>query len=390
MVHKMGINKKYYEENDVKKICYIVTIPETIEAFFISQLVYLSENGFEVTVICSKVNRLQEKLIGIRCISVDIPRGISFAKMVSAIKKLYFIFIKERFDIIQYSTPNAALCAAIAGWLSRIKSRNYHIMGFRYLGERNIVKEFLKLLEKLTCVLSTSIECVSKSNLELGIREHIFSKTKAVLIWNGSSGGVDLVKFNYANRDKYREEIREKYYINSTEFVFGFVGRITKDKGINEILEAYGKINSGKLFLIGNIEDGNSLDNTLYKKSIENDNIIYTGAVSQVEKYYAAIDVLLLPSYREGFGNVIIEAGAMGTPAIISNIPGPVDAVIANRTALIVPAKDADSLCRAMKKIMHLDYKLMGDEARAFIENNFSSQKLNQYILERKCNLFNN
>lgn len=368
----------------MKKICYIVTVPETIEAFFIPQLIYLRENGFDVTVICSNADRLQKKIRTINLVTIDIPRGVSIIKTITSIIKLCFVFRKERYDLIQYSTPNAALCASIAGWISRIPKRNYHIMGFRYLGERGIAQEILKILEKMSCVLSTSIECVSKSNLEFAIRERLFKREKAVVVWNGSSGGVDLCKFNYANREKYRQQIRKKYNIAPEEFVFGFVGRITKDKGINEILKAFEKIDCGKLLMIGKIECADSLDRDLYYRSLNNKSIIYAGQIANVEQYYAALDVLLLPSYREGFGNVIIEAGAMGTPAIVSDIPGPIDAVIANKTALIVPPRNVYSLYLAMKEIMNLNYKQMGNEAAVFVKNSFSTTILNQYILNRK------
>ena len=129
----------------MKKICYVVTIPLTIKAFFIPQLKYLANNGFEVTVICSFDEKLQQ-LLGdnIRYIPVEIPRGISIQGSIIAIKKLKNIFKKEQFDLIQYSTPNAALYASIAAKIVKCKVRNYHLMGFRYLGANGIGKKILK------------------------------------------------------------------------------------------------------------------------------------------------------------------------------------------------------------------------------------------------------
>ena len=109
-------------------------------------------------------------------------------------------------------------------------------MGFRYLGFRNITREVFKSIEKITCYLSTHIECVSKTNLELGITEKLFSKDKATVVFNGSTGGVDLKKFNINYRKQWRTELRRKYGIDEKDFVYGFVGRITRDKGINELL----------------------------------------------------------------------------------------------------------------------------------------------------------
>lgn len=370
----------------MKKICYITSVPGTINSFFVSQIKYLSENGYEIYVICSPDDSLQ-KILGsnIRFIPIEIPRGVNFIKMLKATYNLIKIFKKERFDLIQYSTPNASLCSAIAGRISRIKIRNYHLMGFRYLGTRGAGGLILKYLEKITCKLSTSIECVSKSNLKLGIEEGIFSEEKASVIWNGSTGGVDLKRFDYSKRDKWRREIRMKLGYSNVDFIYGFVGRITRDKGINEILEVFLEFkDESKLLLIGNFENENTLDKNLINKAMKDKNIKFHKSVIDIEKYFAAIDVLLLPSYREGFGNVIIEAAAMGTPAIVSNIPGPIDAIEKEKTALTVIKKDKDSLLNAMRKIKCEEYKDMGEKAYIFVKENFESNELNKKILERK------
>lgn len=371
----------------MKKICYVVTIPLTIRSFFIPQLRYLSDNGFDVTVICSPDDMLQNELgKKVTFIPVEIPRGISIGGSWKAIRELIRIFRNEKFDIIQYSTPNAALYASIASRYVKCKVRNYHLMGFRYLGANSIEKSLLKEIERFTCKNSTSIECVSKSNLEIGVQEKIFPKNKATVVWNGSTGGVDVERFNYKMRERYRGEIREKYNISEYEFVYGFVGRITRDKGVNEILEAYQEIKGTKLFLIGPNEGIDTLEYNVYRQSLRDNRIIYTNNVKEVEKYFAAIDVLLLPSYREGFGNVVIEAGAMGTPAIVSNIAGPIDTSIKNKTAFWVKTKDAQELKKAMEFcVMHKEIVLkMGLQALDYSITNFSQDILNKKILERK------
>lgn len=371
------------------KICYVVTVPITIRAFFIPQLKYLAENGFDVSVVCSKDDFLQKELgEKITYYPMEIPRGMSLLGSLKAIGHLIQFFKEEKFDLVQYSTPNAAMYASIAGRLTKIQVRNYHLMGFRYLGATGISKRILKMMEIISCRNSTHIECVSKSNLEIGINEKIFEKDKAVVVWNGSSGGVDLKRFDYSKRSEYRNTIRLQYGISKDDFVFGFIGRITRDKGVNEILEAFCSIKNAKLLMVGNVEEDESLNSILYKKSLSNPNIVYTGLVSDVEKYYASIDVLLLPSYREGFGNVIIEAAAMGTPAIVSNIPGPIDAIEAGETALVVNAKDVESLLKAMKKIMMIDYKTMGRQAERFVRVKFDSDILCRKILERKVEIY--
>ena len=370
----------------MKKICYVATIPGTIESFFIPQLRYLSENGYSVTVVCAYSDSLQIQLGGkVIFHSIDIPRGISFAGSVKAIQELTAFFKLEQFDLIQYSTPNAAFYASIAAKAVGCKVRNYHLMGLRYLGASGMGRAILKTIEKIACANSTSIECVSKSNMELGIREGLFPREKVTVVWNGSTGGVDLAKFDYARRDQWRGEIRGELGYSDKDFVYGFVGRITRDKGINELLEAYFRLNSdAKLLLVGEIEDEQTLNQELFEKAKKDSNVVIHNAVSDIERYYAAIDVLILPSYREGFGNVVIEAGAVGTPAIVSDIPGPLDTIDPGVTALTVPAKDAKALADAMGGIRQEDYVNMGRSAARFAKEKFDSRVLCEKILERK------
>lgn len=375
----------------MKKICYVVTVPLTVRAFFIPQLKYLAENGFDVTVICSNDDSLQKELgEQIHYIPVEIPRGISFKGSVRAIGSLFDIFKKEKYDLIQYSTPNAALYTSVASKLAGIRVRNYHLMGFRYLSEKGVKRKILKLLEKISCHMSTSIECVSESNLELGVRERIFKRNKPVVVWNGSTGGIDLTRFDISKREQWRAQIRGKLGYSETDFIYGFVGRITKDKGINEILDAYFQLKSSdKLIFIGDVEGEQELEQELLKQAKECSNVFFHESVSDIEKYYAVIDVLLLPSYREGFGNVVIESAAMGTPAIVSNIPGPIDAVVADETARIVSVRDVTQLRDAMTLIRQSGYVEMGKKASEYVRSHFDSTLLNEFILKRKRELLN-
>lgn len=368
----------------------MVTLPATIESFFIPQLKYLTANGFDVTVISSPSESLLDELgNSIRFYPVEIPRGISFLGSITAICNLIKVFKAENYDLIQYSTPNAAFYASIAAKYVGCSIRNYHLMGLRYLGASGCGRVVLKLLEKITCKNSTSIECVSESNLRMGVKEGLFPCEKATVVWNGSTGGVDLDRFNYAKRAQWRAEIRKELGFAENDFVYGFVGRITRDKGINELLKAYWELNSdAKLLLIGQIEEEKNLNEELFEKAKNDQRIIIHESVSDIERYYAAIDVLMLPSYREGFGNVIIEAGAVGTPAIVSDIPGPIDAIEREVTALVVPVKSVGELKDAMNRIRQIDYVKMGQNAKEFAQNRFDSRKLCEKILERKRKLF--
>lgn len=373
------------------KICYVVTIPTTVRAFFIPQLKYLAEHGYDVSVVCGRDNCLQQDLgKDIHYIPVDMPRGLSLFGSLKAIKALYGIIKANKFDLVQYSTPNAALYASIASKFAGVKRRNYHLMGFKYLGASGIGRAILKMLEKISCKLSTSIECVSESNRRLGIQEKVFEAEKATVIWYGSTGGVDLKRFDYAKRNVWRNEIRDQVGLKNSDFVFGFVGRITKDKGVNEILEAFvGSQVGAKLLFVGAEEGLNTLDQQLLQKARTNPDIIFYGPVTDVERYFSAIDVLLLPSYREGFGNVIIEAAAMGTPAIVSNIPGPIDAVDPGKTALVIQAKNAPELKIAMAWVRQNQNADVEQTCVRFVRTHFDSEQLCERIYKRKEMLLN-
>lgn len=375
----------------MKKICYVVTVPITIKAFFVPQLKFLAENGYDVTVICSPDEKLKEMLGDkIKYIPVNMPRGLSLFGSIRAIKELKKIFKREKFDLVQYSTPNAALYASIASKKAKIKIRNYHLMGLRYLGASGIFRKILKWIEKKAIKNSTHVECVSQSNLEVCLKEKLFKEEKCTVVYYGSTGGVDVNRFDVNKAQEYRKEKRLEYGVSEEEFLFGFVGRVTKDKGISELVTAFNKISTEnekvKLAVIGGLEQDDSLSATVLQELSQNKRIIRIDSTPEIEKFYPMIDALILPSYREGFGNVVIEAEVMGVPVLVSDIPGPIDAMKEGVTGLKFKVKDVEDLYHAMKTSLTFG-KEYGENAVKFATERFNSQKLNEKILERKNEL---
>ena len=372
----------------MKKICYLTTIKDSISAFFIPQLNYLSENGFEVTVISDRSLKYSKELSErVRRIDIDIPRGVSFLGTVRSIIVLEKIFKKERYDMVQYSTLNASFSASIAAIIAGIRIRNYHIMGIRYQGFTGIKRMIFRGIEKLTCAMSTSVECVSKGIRQFGIDENIFKADKAVVVWNGSTGGVDVKRFDISKRDIWRSAIRDQLGIAQDEFVFLFAGRITRDKGINELLKAFMNLHmDAKLVLVGNQEGIDTLDAGLWEKATADDNIIIRPAVINIEEYYAAADCLVLPSYREGFGNVLIESACTGTICIASDIPGPTE-IIDNIGGYKCRAKDTHDLRDKMRIVVRNRHKTIPGDIAERAALFYDADTLNKEILKRKQKL---
>ena len=301
------------------------------------------------------------------------------------------IFKREKFDLIQYSTPNASLYASLAGFLAGIPVRLYCQWGMAFVGFSGIKRRILKALEKLVCSLSTWIEPDSKSNLNFAHEQGLYPQSKGSVIWNGSASGVSLKKFDISQKSNYRNAIRSRYGIPDDAFVYGFVGRITRDKGINELLSAYKQLLSDNtyLILVGREEIGDNIDKDLLNWSRESENVIYTGSTTVVEQYLSAMDVYILPSYREGFGSGVIEAEAMGLPVIVSNIPGPTDAILKDKTGLVVEKADVKSLKEAMETIRNDRelYRSLASESHSFAEENFEQDKLFKDIVEDRKKL---
>lgn len=373
----------------MKKICYITTIPLTIESFILSSIEYLHENtDWEFSVICDYDEKFEKELPQyINYFPVPMRRGISIAG-IKAMFQMKRIFQQEQFDMIQYSTPNASLYAALAGKLAKIPIRLYCQWGMAFVGFSGIKRKIFKLIEKIVCTLSTWIEPDSQSNLQFAHEQKLYPANKGSVIWNGSACGVNLQKFDVSRKEEYRNMIREKYNIPEDAFVFGFVGRITRDKGINELFEAAKNIISNNdniyLLMVGGMEIDSTVDTLLYQWSQDTERVIYVGYTKCVEQYLSVMDCYVLPSYREGFGMGVVEAEAMGVPVIVTNIPGPIDAMIQGKTGLIVDKANVSNLRDAMCKIyQNQEYGVkMGIDGLEHAKACFEQQQLFKHLLE--------
>lgn len=375
----------------MKKICFITTVSLTLKTFVVKTAEYIHKNtDWDISFICSSDDEFAKSLPDyIRFYPIHMERGISIGG-VKAMLEMYRIFKREKFDLVQFSTPNASLYASLAGFLAGVPVRLYCQWGMAFVGFEGIKKWIFKLEEKLVCSLATWVEPDSNSNLSFAHEEGLYPKKKGSVIWNGSACGVNLRKFDIEKKACYREQIRNQYGIAEDSFVFGFVGRITRDKGVNELLQAFRSMgDKAYLLMVGPSEVDSTIERVNYDWSVDNKRVIYTGYTNQVEKYLSAMDCFVLPSYREGFGMGVVEAEAMGVPVIVTNIPGPIDAMIEGKTGIIVEQRNAKSLYDAMI-ILSNNAALCARYGKAGVEharNNFEQNQLFERILEDRKQL---
>jgi glycosyltransferase involved in cell wall biosynthesis len=291
---------------------------------------------------------------------INIEREIAPLKDLKTLFTIIKIFIKIKPDIINLGTPKISLLGMIAGFITGTKKRIYTCRGFRFEHEKGLKKEVLILMEKITVLFAHKVICISQSVEKIGINNKIFKDAKTVVIHKGSSNGLNLNLFNPNAKDNIdlKTEIITKYNLEN-KFVFGFLGRIVDRKGISELFEAYSEIyksnNNIKLFLIGPFDMDQISDKTLVEKINHHPGIINYGKVKQedVPGFMLALDVFVLPAWWEGFGNVLIQAAAMGIPVISTKGTGTIDAVSDGYNGILVPIKDKLQLQLAMEKLMN-------------------------------------
>ena len=365
-----------------KKICLITTVSMTTRSFIIPIAAYYRKHtDWEICIMCDPDPTLAEDMPeGIRYIPVAMKRGISICG-IAALNKMTNIFKREKFDLIQYCTPNASFYASIAGKCAKVPVRLYCQWGMVYVSMKGLKRRIFKAIEKSVCSRSTWVEPDSFGNLEFSHQVGLYPKEKGSVVWNGSTGGIDLQKFDLSKKAQWRQEIRQKHGVPQNAVVFGFVGRITRDKGINELYDAFRELRKtcpdAYLMMIGSAENTKSLCADLVKWANQEPHVIFCGSTNIIERYFAALDVHVLPSYREGFGSVIIEAEAMEVPIITTAIPGPLESMSPDVTGLSVPKQDAKALCEAMVRL-YKDVSLresFGKAGRQYVAERFEVQR---------------
>lgn len=342
-----------------KKIIRITTVPMSLGGLLTGQLRFMS-NYYEIIGISSDGNGALSKngeQEGIRVIPVEMTRTITPFRDLMAIWQLYTIFKKEKPFIVHTHTPKAGTVGMIAAFLARVPHRLHTIAGLPLLEERGSKRLILDFVEKLTYSCATKIYPNSFGMKDIILENKFTTQDKLKVIGNGSSNGIDTAQFDPETvSQSAKDDLRNSLEIDQNDFVYVFVGRMVTDKGVNELVRTFSKlsdhIKNSKLILVGPHEK--SLDPLLEDTEnliSTNPNIIEVGHQNDVRPYFAIADVLAFPSYREGFPNVVLQAGAMGIPSIVSNINGCNEIIQEGINGHIVPPKDEKSLYDAMLSI---------------------------------------
>jgi lipopolysaccharide/colanic/teichoic acid biosynthesis glycosyltransferase len=350
------------------RIITVVTTATSAWSLLRGQLAWLRQQGHQMMLVTSPgevftATLEREQVAG--C-AVEMEREISPKNDFVSLKQLLSVFARERPDVINVSTPKAGLLGGIAGVLTAVPARIYTLRGLRLETTRGPKWYLLWFAEWLACACAHRVVCVSPSLRDQAIQLRLVSPVKAVVLGGGSSNGVITERFEpTAERLDHAVRIRRDLGIPADSFVFGFVGRFTRDKGILELLEAFLAINLefplARLLLVGDFEPGDPIPDAAREQIEGHAHIVRTGFVQDTAPYYHVLDVLVLPSHREGFPNVPLEAASAAKAVITTNATGARDAVIENVTGLMVPVGNAKALEQAMMQLLR-----QPDRARVF------------------------
>lgn len=338
------------------KIGVLSTISKTMDWFIVPSMRNLEKHGYEITLICNMDDGFAERNADYaKCVHLPMSRGVSVKDLFSSICAMVRIFREERFDLLYYMSPNASMYAAIAGKIAGIKTRIYSQTGIRYVSLTGLKRWIFKVVEKLTCLFSTHVKAQSPKNMALAISEGLCKQEKISVVGIGGTVGVELDKCRSFDHDQARRVLREKYGIPENAFVYGYVGRVNADKGINELVKAFGLVSGQRtdiyLVLVGMLDDANPISEENMNTARNSSQIILTGNVppSQVYAHMTMFDVLVHPTYREGFGKVLQEAMGVGIPIITTDVPGPSEVVENNVSGILCRVRDPEDLAEKMR-----------------------------------------
>ena len=357
-----------------KKIIRAVTVSMSV-GFFTPMVKDLQRKGYEVVSVSSPGPELKTlRELGVKTLEVPMERRMSPWKDLKSLLQLIKVFRKEQPDMVHSMTPKAGLLCMLAAWITRVPRRIHTFTGLVWPTATGLSRKILMFTDWITCACATHVIPEGQGVMN-DLQQHITKKPMKVLGY-GNVRGVDMTRFSR------RPEIlsKAKELLKEDTFTYIFVGRLVRDKGINELVEALillqNKYPNIRLLLVGRYESNldplkqETLDNI---KSIPAIEAVGPKYGDDLLAYYAASDCFVFPSYREGFPNTVLEAGAMGLPSIVTNINGSREIIEHGKNGVIIPSKDVNALYQAMEKMLidREERESMSKQARTMIANRF-------------------
>lgn len=382
-----------------RKLIRVTTSDISLDSLIKGQLKFLSSE-FEVIGVSNNTGVLTMvgEREGIRTIEVPMHREISLFSDIKCLWLLYRLFRKEKPDIVHANTPKGSMLSMTASKLASVPHRFYTVTGLRYQGASGLFRTLLMAMERISCYCATKVipegEGVKKTLLE----DKITSKEMHIIL-NGNINGIDTKYFNpdLFNRDRTdnklytgnKKDIRRDLNLKEDDFVFIFIGRIVRDKGMNELAVCMKRFKAEKknvkLLLVGRFEsklDPLDADNEEFLRS--DPNIHFLGYQNDVRPFFVAADVLVFPSYREGFPNVVLQAGAMGIPAIVTNINGCNEIIKEDFNGKIFSSKDVNALYEKMNWCLNNKNRVkdMASQSRKMIVDRYRQEEVWEATLQ--------
>jgi len=349
------------DKNEPIKLVHILTVPLSLR-FLEGQINHFQQNGYEISVITSPGAMLDEFAIEqhVKAYGIEMPRKITPFNDLVAVWRIWRVLRHIKPDIVHSHTPKGGLLGTIGAWLARVPNRIYHARGLPFEASTGNKRKLLMWTEKISCGLANRVFCNSQSNREVIVHEGLCRADKITMLHHGSSNGVDATHlFKPYATDAIKQETRAKLKLPLDSIVIGFVGRIVHDKGIDELIQAWKILREQyadvRLLFVGEFEEQDIvLPET--REVIKNDERIhfadFVSSKNDMPPLYSAMDILVLPSHREGLPNVILEAGGMGLPVVSTFASGCKDAVVDGQTGILVPVDHADDLAKAIQQYL--------------------------------------
>ncbi len=368
------------------KIIRTATVPGSLNNFCRGLLRELHEQeGYEVVAVSSPGEALAEveKREGVRTVAVEMRRRISPLNDLRSLWRMINVFRRERPDMVHSITPKAGLLSMMAAWLCRVPVRVHMFTGLVFPTSTGLKRRILMATDRLTCACATHI-IPEGEGVKSDLQQYKITKKPLRVLGHGNIKGIDLRRFDPDNPEvvKTARSLRRPGV-----FTFIFIGRIVRDKGIDELVEAFKRLNKlhpgTRLIIVG--EQEQLIDPVKPETLAEiesNPAIEAVGRQIDVRPWLAASDALVFPSYREGFPNVVIEAGAMGLPSIVTDINGSREIIIEGRNGTIVPSQNAELLYEAMTRIITDNEwrKSLAANARQLIASRYEQSYVRQCL----------